>query len=75
MAAIGIAIAEIFGDLTELWGLRGERTPPPLKPGDTVTLTVEGPSTTRAGGPQPDSAGASAWMPRSRPVDWPTSMR
>ncbi|MFB8773224.1 fumarylacetoacetate hydrolase family protein [Streptomyces broussonetiae] len=30
------------GCLAELWGLRGERTPPPLRPGDTVTLTVEG---------------------------------
>jgi 2-keto-4-pentenoate hydratase/2-oxohepta-3-ene-1,7-dioic acid hydratase in catechol pathway len=30
------------GCLAELWGLRGERTPPPLGPGDTVTLTVEG---------------------------------
>ncbi|GHB05750.1 fumarylacetoacetate hydrolase family protein [Streptomyces chryseus] len=30
------------GCLAELWGLRGERNPPPLKPGDTVTLTVEG---------------------------------
>ncbi|WP_338702868.1 fumarylacetoacetate hydrolase family protein [Streptomyces sp. Q6] len=30
------------GCLAELWGVRGERTPPPLKPGDTVTLTVEG---------------------------------
>ncbi|QFG21294.1 fumarylacetoacetate hydrolase family protein [Actinomadura sp. WMMB 499] len=30
------------GCLAELWGLRGERTPPPLKPGDTVSLTVEG---------------------------------
>ncbi|MFF9819265.1 fumarylacetoacetate hydrolase family protein [Streptomyces sp. NPDC014006] len=30
------------GCLAELWGLRGERTPPSLKPGDTVTLTVEG---------------------------------
>ncbi|WP_353940183.1 fumarylacetoacetate hydrolase family protein [Streptomyces sp. HUAS MG91] len=30
------------GCLAELWGLRGERTPPPLKAGDTVTLTVEG---------------------------------
>ncbi|MFF1379304.1 fumarylacetoacetate hydrolase family protein [Streptomyces sp. NPDC058308] len=29
------------GCLAELWGLRGEQTPPPLKPGDTVTLTVE----------------------------------
>ncbi|MEU5275107.1 fumarylacetoacetate hydrolase family protein [Streptomyces asoensis] len=30
------------GCLAELWGVRGERTPPPLRPGDTVTLTVEG---------------------------------
>ncbi|MGW5739199.1 MULTISPECIES: fumarylacetoacetate hydrolase family protein [Streptomyces] len=30
------------GCLAELWGLRGERTPLPLRPGDTVTLTVEG---------------------------------
>ncbi|MFE2439643.1 fumarylacetoacetate hydrolase family protein [Streptomyces sp. NPDC059409] len=30
------------GCLAELWGRRGERNPPPLKPGDTVTLTVEG---------------------------------
>jgi 2-keto-4-pentenoate hydratase/2-oxohepta-3-ene-1,7-dioic acid hydratase in catechol pathway len=30
------------GCLAELWGVRGKQTPPPLKPGDTVTLTVEG---------------------------------
>ncbi|MER5439427.1 fumarylacetoacetate hydrolase family protein [Streptomyces sp. NPDC002790] len=30
------------GCLAELWGLRGEQAPPPLRPGDTVTLTVEG---------------------------------
>ncbi|MFH9612394.1 fumarylacetoacetate hydrolase family protein [Streptomyces pratensis] len=30
------------GCLAELWGLRGEQTPPPLQPGDTVSLTVEG---------------------------------
>ncbi|MER8011876.1 fumarylacetoacetate hydrolase family protein [Streptomyces sp. NPDC094149] len=30
------------GCLAELWGLRGGQSPPPLKPGDTVTLTVEG---------------------------------
>ncbi|MGC9443054.1 fumarylacetoacetate hydrolase family protein [Streptomyces sp. WG5] len=30
------------GCLAELWGLRGELDPPPLKPGDTVALTVEG---------------------------------
>ncbi|MEU6803817.1 fumarylacetoacetate hydrolase family protein [Streptomyces neyagawaensis] len=30
------------GCLAELWGVRGEQSPRPLKPGDTVTLTVEG---------------------------------
>lgn len=30
------------GCLAELWGRSGERVPPPLEPGDTVTLTVEG---------------------------------
>lgn len=30
------------GCLAELWGVRGEQAPPALKPGDTVTLTVEG---------------------------------
>ncbi|WP_405825938.1 fumarylacetoacetate hydrolase family protein [Streptomyces sp. NBC_01390] len=30
------------GCLAELWGVRGEQSPPPLKPGDTVTLTVDG---------------------------------
>ncbi|MFB4298845.1 fumarylacetoacetate hydrolase family protein [Actinomadura sp. NTSP31] len=30
------------GCLAELWGRGGEQKPPPLKPGDTVTLTVEG---------------------------------
>ncbi|EGX58060.1 hydroxylase [Streptomyces zinciresistens K42] len=29
------------GCLAELWGRRGVQTPPPLKPGDTVSLTVE----------------------------------
>lgn len=29
------------GCLAELWGRRGERTPPPLEPGDVVSLTVE----------------------------------
>lgn len=33
------------GCLAELWGLRGEQSPPPLRPGDTVSLTVEGLST------------------------------
>ncbi|MFH9758252.1 fumarylacetoacetate hydrolase family protein [Streptomyces anulatus] len=30
------------GCLAELWGRSGEQSPPPLGPGDTVTLTVEG---------------------------------
>jgi len=30
------------GCLAELWGVRGRQDPPPLRPGDTVTLTVEG---------------------------------
>ncbi|WP_046727773.1 fumarylacetoacetate hydrolase family protein [Streptomyces humi] len=31
-----------WGALAEFWGRAGERVPPPLKPGDEVTLTVEG---------------------------------
>jgi 2-keto-4-pentenoate hydratase/2-oxohepta-3-ene-1,7-dioic acid hydratase in catechol pathway len=30
-----------WGALAEFWGRLGERTPPPLKPGDEVTLSVE----------------------------------
>ncbi|MDH6604599.1 2-keto-4-pentenoate hydratase/2-oxohepta-3-ene-1,7-dioic acid hydratase in catechol pathway [Streptomyces sp. SAI-208] len=30
-----------WGALAEFWGRLGERTPPPLTPGDEVTLTVE----------------------------------
>ena len=30
------------GCLAELWGRRGEQVPPPLRPGDLVTMTVEG---------------------------------
>ncbi|MGW7258789.1 fumarylacetoacetate hydrolase family protein [Streptomyces sp. NPDC054834] len=30
-----------WGSLAEFWGRLGERTPPPLVPGDEVTLTVE----------------------------------
>ncbi|WP_433454483.1 fumarylacetoacetate hydrolase family protein [Streptomyces sp. CA-142005] len=30
-----------WGALAEHWGRNGERTPPPLTPGDVVTLTVE----------------------------------
>jgi len=35
------------GCLTEIWGRVGERVPPPLKPGDVVTLEVEGIGTVR----------------------------
>ncbi|WP_433170907.1 fumarylacetoacetate hydrolase family protein [Actinoallomurus sp. CA-150999] len=31
-----------WGSLAEIWGRVGERTPPPLSPGDEVTMTVEG---------------------------------
>jgi 2-keto-4-pentenoate hydratase/2-oxohepta-3-ene-1,7-dioic acid hydratase in catechol pathway len=44
------------GCLAELWGVRGRQDPPPLKPGDTVTLTVEGIGTisnTVVAGPDP----------------------
>src|SRR3712207_9418493 len=30
------------GWLAELWGRRGELSPPPLQPGDVVEMTVEG---------------------------------
>lgn len=30
------------GCLAELWGVNGERTPPPLLPGDEVTIEIEG---------------------------------
>jgi 2-keto-4-pentenoate hydratase/2-oxohepta-3-ene-1,7-dioic acid hydratase in catechol pathway len=35
------------GCLAELWGRRGELTPPPLVPGDVVEMTVEGIGTIR----------------------------
>jgi 2-keto-4-pentenoate hydratase/2-oxohepta-3-ene-1,7-dioic acid hydratase in catechol pathway len=35
------------GCLTEVWGRAGERVPPPLVPGDVVTLEVEGIGTVR----------------------------
>jgi 2-keto-4-pentenoate hydratase/2-oxohepta-3-ene-1,7-dioic acid hydratase in catechol pathway len=44
------------GCLAELWGVRGRQDPPPLRPGDTVTLTVEGIgsiSNTVVAGPDP----------------------
>jgi 2-keto-4-pentenoate hydratase/2-oxohepta-3-ene-1,7-dioic acid hydratase in catechol pathway len=35
------------GCLTEIWGRAGQRVPPPLEPGDVVTLEVEGLGTVR----------------------------
>jgi 2-keto-4-pentenoate hydratase/2-oxohepta-3-ene-1,7-dioic acid hydratase in catechol pathway len=52
------------GCLAELWGRRGRRFPPPLKPGDTVTLTVEGIGTV-----------ANTVVPGLTPVPLPTGRR
>jgi 2-keto-4-pentenoate hydratase/2-oxohepta-3-ene-1,7-dioic acid hydratase in catechol pathway len=35
------------GCLAELWGVRGDAAPPPLRPGDVVEMTVEGIGTIR----------------------------
>ncbi|MCO5995574.1 fumarylacetoacetate hydrolase family protein [Actinoallomurus rhizosphaericola] len=58
------------GCLAELWGLRGERTPPPLRPGDTVTLAAEGIGTisnTVVPGPDPVAVPRGRRRDRSRP--------
>ncbi|MFJ8539722.1 fumarylacetoacetate hydrolase family protein [Streptomyces sp. NPDC093591] len=58
------------GCLAELWGVRGRQDPPPLKPGDTVTLTVEGigsVSNTVVGGPDPVPVPTARRRPRERP--------
>jgi len=52
------------GCLAELWGVRGEQTPPPLEPGDTVTLTVEGIGTV-----------SNTVVPGAAPVPLPTGRR
>lgn len=52
------------GCLAELWGLRGERTPPPLRPGDTVSPTVEGLGTL-----------TNTVVPRVEPVPLPAARR
>ncbi|WP_328752872.1 fumarylacetoacetate hydrolase family protein [Streptomyces sp. NBC_00285] len=52
------------GCLAELWGVRGEQSPPPLKPGDTVTLTVEGIGTV-----------SNTVVPGENPVPLPTARR
>ncbi|MFF5437832.1 fumarylacetoacetate hydrolase family protein [Streptomyces achromogenes] len=58
------------GCLAELWGRSGERVPPPLGPGDTVTLTVEGIGTvsnTVVPGAAPVPLPAGRRRPRERP--------
>jgi 2-keto-4-pentenoate hydratase/2-oxohepta-3-ene-1,7-dioic acid hydratase in catechol pathway len=58
------------GCLAELWGVRGEQSPPPLKPGDTVTLTVEGigsVSNTVVTGPDPVPVPVARRRHRERP--------
>ena len=58
------------GGLAELWGRRGGQLPPPLRPGDTVTLTAEGIGSVRntvvpGAGPVPLPRGRR--RPRDRP--------
>ncbi|MDQ0963817.1 2-keto-4-pentenoate hydratase/2-oxohepta-3-ene-1,7-dioic acid hydratase in catechol pathway [Streptomyces sp. B4I13] len=58
------------GCLAELWGVRGRQDPPPLKPGDTVTLTVEGIGTvsnTVVPGAEPVAVPRARRRPRTRP--------
>ncbi|MFF4060767.1 fumarylacetoacetate hydrolase family protein [Streptomyces sp. NPDC001668] len=58
------------GCLAELWGVRGEQSPPPLKPGDTVTLTVEGIGTvsnTVIAGREPEPLPTARRRTRERP--------
>ncbi|MFI7404283.1 fumarylacetoacetate hydrolase family protein [Streptomyces sp. NPDC049541] len=58
------------GCLAELWGVRGRQDPAPLRPGDTVTLTVEGlgsVSNTVVSGPDPLPVPAGRRRSRERP--------
>ncbi|MEU2916426.1 fumarylacetoacetate hydrolase family protein [Streptomyces massasporeus] len=58
------------GCLAELWGVRGEQSPPPLKPGDTVALTVEGIGTvsnTVVAGADPEPLPTARRRTRERP--------
>jgi len=58
------------GCLAELWGLRGKQDPAPLKPGDTITLTVEGIGTvsnTVVPGSDPVPVSAARLRSRERP--------
>ena len=70
-AGAQVAAGDVFGSgtcgggcLAEIWGRAGHREPPPLAPGDVVTLTVEGIGTVsnRIVAGKPD-----AWLPPARP--------
>lgn len=55
------------GCLAELWGRNGAQTPPPLQPGDTVAMTVEGIGTIRnTVGPRRDAETLVRARPRPR---------
>ena len=58
------------GCLAELWGRRGVQDPPPLRPGDVVTMTVEGIGTitnTVVEGRDPRPITPARHRPRNRP--------
>jgi len=58
------------GCLAELWGLRGRHEPPPLRPGDTVTLTADMLGTianTVVRGADPVALPRARTRPRTRP--------
>ncbi|NRQ38922.1 fumarylacetoacetate hydrolase family protein [Nonomuraea sp. NN258] len=58
------------GCLAELWGLRGEQDPPPLRPGDVVEITVEGIGSVRntiVAGTAPVPIPKATPRPRERP--------
>jgi 2-keto-4-pentenoate hydratase/2-oxohepta-3-ene-1,7-dioic acid hydratase in catechol pathway len=58
------------GCLAELWGRSGTQEPPPLEPGDVVTMTVEGLGTIAnavVGGTDPTPVAPARRRPRDRP--------
>jgi 2-keto-4-pentenoate hydratase/2-oxohepta-3-ene-1,7-dioic acid hydratase in catechol pathway len=62
------------GCLAELWGRSGTRTPPPLRPGDVVAMTVEGIGTitnTVVPGADPRPIAPARPRPRTRPYPMP----